>query len=271
MLRFSLPLTVSSLALFLAAYGDRLVLRSTLGFHDLGVYGVAARIAGGVTLAINGFQLGAAPLIYRHHDAPDTPATLAQLLRLFLGAALVAVVALAALSEEIVRLFATADYAAASPIVPLLALGIVFANLYIFVPGLTIRHMTRRFAAISIANAAATLLLTIVLVSAWGAIGAACAVTTGSAGGFLLHAVASQRVYPLPIEWRRIAAGIAITVATIAAIWIFTAAGTLPLAGRVLAGGAAAVGLVGVLVTGDERARAQRAVASAGSALWTRA
>ena len=37
MLRFSLPLTVSTLALFFASYGDRLVLRSQLGFHELGI------------------------------------------------------------------------------------------------------------------------------------------------------------------------------------------------------------------------------------------
>src|SRR5205814_2986802 len=70
MLRFSFPLMFSSLALFFAAYGDRIILKSTLGFHDLGVYGIGARLAAVITLVINGFQLGAAPLIYRHYDEP---------------------------------------------------------------------------------------------------------------------------------------------------------------------------------------------------------
>jgi O-antigen/teichoic acid export membrane protein len=99
MLRFSLPLVLSSLALIFAAYGDRIILRSTLGFQDLGIYGIGARLAAVITLVINGFQLGAAPLIYRHYDEPSTPAALAQLMRLFLAACLVGVVGLAAVLD----------------------------------------------------------------------------------------------------------------------------------------------------------------------------
>jgi hypothetical protein len=48
---FSLPLTVSSLMLFLGRIRDRIVPRSTLGFHEFGVFGVGVRFVGVTTIA----------------------------------------------------------------------------------------------------------------------------------------------------------------------------------------------------------------------------
>ena len=269
MLRFSLPLTVSGLALFFASYGDRFILRSALGFHDLGIYGVGARIAAVVTIAINGFQLGAAPLIYRHHASPEAPAALAQLMRLFLGVCLIAVVSLATFSIEIIGVVATAEYATAWRLIPLLSLAVVFANLYLFVPGLTIHHMTRRFALINICTAGVTLVLIALLVRVWGPTGVALGVLAGSATGFWLHAAASQRVYRIPIDWRRVAAGLVITGVTIAATLSFGETGVVSFSTRLVLFAAAVAALVAVLSTGEERAMTQSAIAARTSS-WSR-
>jgi O-antigen/teichoic acid export membrane protein len=262
MLRFSLPLVVSTLALFFAGYGDRFILKSTLGFHDLGVYGIAGRVAGVITLAINGFQLGAAPLIYRHHGQPSAPASLAQLIRLFLIAGLLGVAGLAAFSIELLRLFTTPEYAAAWRIVPVLALAIVLANLYTFTPGLIVRNMTRRFAIINIITAAASLLLIAGLLRVFGVLGAALGVLAGSAVGFALHAASSQRVYKVPIEWSRLGAGIGIAVSTIVVTSILGSSDLISLGARVVVFAATSAALVSVLSTGEERALAHRALAS---------
>jgi O-antigen/teichoic acid export membrane protein len=271
MLRFSLPLTVSTLALFFAAYGDRLIVRGALGFHELGVYGIGARIAAVITLALNGFQLGAAPLIYRHHADPEAPASLAQLLRLFTGAALIGVAALAAFSLELVRAFASPEYARASPLVPLLALAIVFANMYVFVPGLTIHHMTARFARINIGAALVSLVAVALLVRVGGTLGAAFGTLAGAVTAFALHARASQQVYPMPIDWSRLVTGIAITAGTIGVAALVSHAGGAFLAVRGLLFVAAAAALVAVLSTRAERALAQRAVAMLATSSWSRA
>ncbi len=260
MLRFALPLTVSSVALFFATYGDRLILKSSLGFHDLGIYGVGARLAAVITVAMNGFQLGAAPLIYRHHGDPETPATLAQLMRVFLAAGLLGVVALAAFSIELLMVFATPAYAAAWRVIPIVAFAIVLANLYIFVPGLTIRHMTGRFAAINIVTAAVTLLLVAVGVEFLGVIGAAVGAGGGSAVGFALHAASSQRVYRMPIEWGRLGAGVAIAALAVAATWAAGSPGAMSLGIRSFVFAGASIALAAVLLTGQERASAQRAL-----------
>ncbi len=254
MLGFSLPLMFSSLALFFASYGDRLILKSALGFDELGIYGVGARIAAVITLAINGFQLGAAPLIYRHHDEPGAPAMLAQLMRLFLAVGLVGVVSLAAFSVDLLRLFTTPEYSAAWRLIPVLACAMLFANLYIFVPGLAIRNLTRRFAIINVGTATISLLLVAAFVRVWGPLGAALGVLCGAATGFCMHAAASQRVYRVPVEWQRLGVGCGVAALSVGSIWALASAGLTSLALRSVLCLGASLALVTVLSTRQERA-----------------
>lgn len=258
MLRFSLPLTASTLALFAAAYGDRILLRSQLGFHELGIYGIAARFAAVVTLAINGFQLGAAPLIYRHYDDPTAPATLAQLMRIFMVVGSVVVVGLAAFSIEAVALLTTPEYREAWRVIPLLSLSILMGSLYTFVPGLTVRNLTGRFALVNITSAAITLGLVAALLRAFGMLGAAIGVLAGATGGFLLHAFASLAVYQMPIDWRRLASGVTVTVLVIVACAAVGAPGPGSLALRAVLFGIGVAGLVAGGLTRQDRSLAWR-------------
>jgi O-antigen/teichoic acid export membrane protein len=258
MLRFSLPLTVSALALFAAAYGDRILLRSQLGFHELGIYGIAARFGSVVTLAITGFQLGAAPLIYRHFDEPTAPSTLAQLMRIFMVVGAIVVVGLAAFSIEALALLTTGEYRDAWRLIPLLSLGILMASLYTFVPGLTVRNLTGRFAVVNITSAAVTLSLVAGLLSVMGMSGAALGALTGSAIGFVMHAAASQAVYPMPINWPRFAGALAVTLLVIAVCTAVGAPGGMSLALRASLFGAGVAALIASGLTSDDRALAWR-------------
>lgn len=219
MLRFSAPLMVSTLALFAAGYGDRFVIRATMSFDDLGIYAAGARVASVIALATAGFQLGAAPLIYRYYRLPETPPALGRILRLFMAGGLVGVLGLAAVAPELVALFATPAYAEASRVVPLLAMATILASGYIFLPGLTLHDMTTRFAAINIVAAAASLASITALAGAYGVVGAALGALCGAALGLAMHTFFSQRVYRLPVDPRRIAAAILIVLATVAFGW----------------------------------------------------
>jgi O-antigen/teichoic acid export membrane protein len=271
MLRFSLPLAVSSVALFCANYGDRVILQSALGFESLGVYGIGARFAAVVTLAINGFQLGAAPLIFRNHAAPGTPAALAQLLRLFLCTGLLAVIVLAACSVELIQLFTTPAYAPAAQLVPVLAFAIVVAGLYIFVPGLALQNMTARLAGVNIANAVLALALVAAFVRIGRETGAAVAVLASATIGFAVHAAFSQRVYRIPIEWRRLIAAYLVTAAAIAALSTLAAAGGRSIVLRAMTGVISSCALIALLSTPEERQAAGRVAAAAAGWRWRRA
>jgi O-antigen/teichoic acid export membrane protein len=254
MLRFSAPLTLSALALFAANYGDRFVIRAAMGFDDLGVYAAGGRVASVIALASAGFQLGAAPLIYRHYRQPETPATLAQLLRIFMAAGLIGVLALAAFSPELVAVFATPAYAGAARIVPLLALATILASGYIFLPGLTVNNMTSRFAAINIAAAAISLVFIAVLAQAHGVVGAAAGALSGASVGLGLHAFYSQRVYRLPVDWWRIVAGLGLAIAAIAFGWSLDRPEPTLLLGRITAFLVSGTGVAMLMLNAADRA-----------------
>lgn len=258
MLGFSAPLTASTLALLFASYGDRFVLRSELGFHDLGIYGVAARFGAVVTLAIAGFQLGAAPLIFRHHQEPGTPATLAQLLRLFLVIGAAVVVGLGSYSIELVGVFATPEYADAWRPMPLLSLAIVMGSLYTFTPGLSVRNMTGRFAGLNIVIGLLSFTLVWILTRNFGMLGAAAGSLTGATCGFALHAAASHSVYPMPLAARRLAGAVVVTLLAIVACQLVGAPGASSLMMRTVICVAALAALVFAGLTPDDRSLAVR-------------
>jgi O-antigen/teichoic acid export membrane protein len=249
-----MPLTLSSLALFAASYGDRFIIRATMGFDDLGVYAAGARVASVIALASAGFQLGAAPLIYRHYRRPDTPETLAQLLRVFLAAGLLGVLALAAFAPELVSLFATPAYAEAARVVPILALATILASGYIFMPGLTVNNLTGRFAAINITAAGTSLVLIALLTQAYGVVGAAAGSLGGAGLGFAMHAAFSQRVYSLPAGWPRVVGAIGIAVAAIAVASVLGRVDAALLLARVTVLIVSASGVVLIVLRGDDRA-----------------
>lgn len=263
MLGFSLPLTVSTLALFAANYGDRIIVRAAMGFDDLGVYAAGAKVASVIALASAGFQLGAAPLIYRHFRRPETPETLAQLLRLFVGAGLVGVLTLATVSVELVAVFAPPAYAEASRVVPVFSLATVLAGCYVFLPGLALRNMTSRFAAISVTTAGVSLMLVALLARLYGLVGAASGVLVGAGVGFALHAIFSQRVYPLPVQWWRVFAAVGIAVATVAISWGLGRPGPGFALARVSLFVVAASSLTMVLLTAADRTLIGRLLSSA--------
>lgn len=213
MLRYSLPLTASSAAIFGASFGDRFIIRATLGFEDLGVYAAGARVASIIALASAGFQLGAAPLIFRNFQRAETPAALARILRVFLAVGLAGVVILAGVAPGVLLLLTTPTYAGGALVVAPLALATVLASAYVFLPGLSVRNMTSRFAAIGVTTAILSLALVTLLASAFGVVGAAAGVLGGAAASFALHAFFNQRVYPLPIKWAPIAFAILVAAA----------------------------------------------------------
>lgn len=57
MLRFSVPLAISSVSIILGTTVNRLLLPQNLNFEVLGVYGVATRVAAIAMLGFQGFQL----------------------------------------------------------------------------------------------------------------------------------------------------------------------------------------------------------------------
>ncbi len=206
MLRYALPLVPAGVAVFAATYLHRWVLGALGTLDDVGLFGVAARLGGAVTLVLIGVQTAITPLVYAHHRDAATPATLARLAEGFWCLALLACGAMALFARELLGLLAGPQYAAAAPLIAWLAVAALLGQMYIFAPGIPIAQRTGWQLAITVAAAAAAVLLGLLLVPLAGARGAAMASVASAALFLSAWIAAGQRLYPLPLRWRPLAA-----------------------------------------------------------------
>lgn len=212
MLAFSLPLVPASIGVFLNGFADRLVLQHSRSLVDVGIYGVAFRIATIVTLLLAGFQGAAAPLILTRHEEPTTPGELARIFRLFSAVALIAFLVVSLFADTTVRVLASAAYARADILVPYLFMSALLFGVYIFAPGLTIVKRTGTFAWISVSAGLLNLGLALALVPPLGIRGAGLATVASSAWFFVLTMHFSQRHYVVGHDWMRLGAALAVAV-----------------------------------------------------------
>jgi len=204
MLAFSSPLVVSSLAALTAIYADRIIIKEFLSVADLGVYGVAQRLAATVSLVLAGFQATLTPLVTHAARDPAAPLQISRSLRYFLALALPAVLALGMLSRELVMLFATPMYYPAHSLIPVLAAAVLIAGMYVFVPGLWLARKTRVTMGINMATAALSIALNLVLVPSFGLPGGAAATLASAIAGFGAYVILGQRHFPVEIAWKRL-------------------------------------------------------------------
>jgi O-antigen/teichoic acid export membrane protein len=252
MLRFSLPLVPAGIAVFGSFYANRLVLNALAPLHDVGVFGVANRVAGLATLVLIGVQGALTPLVYAHHQERETPAVLARLLEAFAAIALTVCLGYALFGEQLVLLLATADYAMAAPLLSWLAMAALLAQMYIFAPGVAIAKKTHWQLLITLASAMSGLGLSALLIPRWGLWGATFAAFAASVIYFAAWLVASQRLYPLPLRARALVLAslffvMMVLLASEAAAWVKSGAGLWLLKALVLlvfAAGMVALGLL---------------------------
>ena len=213
MLRFSVPLVPSSIGVFVFLFIDRLAISQLMSVSDVGVFGIGYRLAAAVTLISFGAQMAVTPLVYARHQDPGTPAALERIFRYYVGGAAILGLGLSLFAPEILMVLTTPSYFGAATVVPLLVPALILANLYVFMPGLGIAKRTTWFAIINLSGAALNVALNFLLIPRMGIVGAALATLISASGVFAAYAVGSQRFYPVPHEWGRLAAATVVVTA----------------------------------------------------------
>jgi O-antigen/teichoic acid export membrane protein len=224
---------------------DRLAINALMGLPDVGVFGVAARIAQVVGLLMVAFQLALTPLIYQRYRDERTAAELAQIFRYFVGLALFAWVGLSLFAFVIVAILATDVYAHAATLIPLLVPATLLANMYVFAPGLALAHRTGMIALLNIGAAILNTVLNLLLIPILGTVGAALATLVSAGCLFLGYLIPSQRLFPAPHDWRSLFVGTAVALAAVAVGQALLPAGPLGFALRVGVLALVGAGLVG--------------------------
>lgn len=221
MLQFSIPLIPSSINVFIALYLDRIAIKQVMTLSDVGLYGVAYRFASVVGLLMIGFNNSLTPLIYNKYKLASTPCEIARIFRYFLMLALSALILIAAFAREILVVFTTDIYYDAWPLMPVIAGGILFSSMYIFMPGMDIGKKTKNISVVNIISGMVNIPLNFALIPLIGTMGAAVATLCSSILMFVLYVNQSQKYYRVPHEWLRIClAMISCAVAVVLLLWV---------------------------------------------------
>lgn len=206
LLTFSWPLVFSGVATYLSLYANRLILNALTSLEVVGLFAVGSRVASLAALTIVGIQGALTPLVYAHHQEPETPGKLATIFSAFVGLALLTCLGAGLFAPELVRLFAPPAYASAAGLVAILAPALLLAQMYVFAPGIPLGKKTHWQLLVFVLSAIVCVGLSYLLIPALGAAGAAWSALGSSLVFFVSWVALSQRLYPIPFQWGRIAA-----------------------------------------------------------------
>lgn len=190
-------------AMFVA---DRYALRVFSVLSEVGLYQMGASFGMAMKLVLNAFEYAWAPFYYSTMKAADAKATF-RLVTTYGAAVLTLLVAgLAAAGPAVVRWVLPPEFHGAALVVPWVGLGVGFQGLYLLTSiGLNITKSTHYYPVATGAAAAASVTANVLLVPRFGSLGAAWANATACFVMFATAFVLSQRVYPIPLEWGRLA------------------------------------------------------------------
>jgi O-antigen/teichoic acid export membrane protein len=212
----------ATLAIMLVENGDRIVLNylperaAQLVYHMsskdvVGIYSFNYKLGVAMLLVVQMFRLAWVPFSFQHARQAGAPQLFSRVLTaLMLVCALVflAVSVLLPVAVEIPAIhgYVKPDYWLGLPIVPVILVGYVFSGMYAVVTsGLYIERRTNVLAWIAAAGGLLNILICLVASPRWGMVSVAWATPAAYALMSALGAWQSNRVFPVPYEWRRLA------------------------------------------------------------------
>jgi O-antigen/teichoic acid export membrane protein len=227
-------------------YSDRFFLRHFGNLSKVGVYSLAYKLAGILTVLVTGpftfawqwqqFEIA------KREDGKKIQARIATyqtFISLFLG------LGISVLANEVLSVLAPPSYARAERVIPILVLSYVFANVRVVVSsGVLVQRNTMQMATVFALSTVADLALNWWLIPPYGMLGAAIATAAAYGVSLVLAWAAAQRVYHIRYEYGRNAAMLgAATALYLVSEWV-EKKGHLPLISSALID----VGLTGVFL-----------------------
>ena len=138
LLKYSMPIVLSSIGIALTASVDRLMIGSNIGLVELGYYGAAMRLSAIVGLGFYVLSSAMTPVVYREHEKPETKIFIAKIFQLAAYSSIALLVIVTFYSKPIITLFAGDKFATAADYLFYLMLSAVLAGFYMFFLGMDI-------------------------------------------------------------------------------------------------------------------------------------
>lgn len=265
LVRYSGPLVLSGLCMFVLHQADRFFLKEYDGLDAVGLYGLAYKLGYMVNaLIFESFALIWYPFVFGLGDDERVRFTLRKVLSYFTFGVVLASLGLALFSFEVVHVMAAPEFREAYRAIPPVVLGYVFWAVYqILSTALYLKERTGLVSALMLISALLNVALNALWVPEHGIAGAAWA--TVATFGFLALAtwIVAERVFPVRYELVRVLLPVGLGLALYGLAAFVVPDGSLAWnlgAKAVLCAAFPAVLLAGGYFTAEERTRALGAV-----------
>lgn len=218
---FGYPFIFASLAYWLFGSMDRWMLASLSSLEETGLYSIAYRFSSIVLFVSTAFGMAWSPVAIKvKTDNPSGYREIyAQVLFLILFVMLIIGGGLAMFSGEIMFFIMTNEYARSALPLSVLCFGVILqATQHVTAIGISLERKTYLFARVAWITAGVNLVLNWLLIPLYGALGAAIATTCSYMVITVCYLYYTQKLHPLPIRWKRLAAlsGLGIIIAVVA-------------------------------------------------------
>jgi O-antigen/teichoic acid export membrane protein len=214
--RFGLPLVPSALALWAINFIDRFFVAVFKGQGEVGVYSLAVRASSVIVFLMIAFRLAWPAFAYSIDDDASARRTYSYVLTYLLFVCCWISLALGALAPWIVKVLAPTkpEFHRADEAVGLLAFAsTAYAGYTVLAIGIGRARQTQFNWIVSGAAAALNVALNFVLIPRYGMMGAAVSTAAAYVALFAGMTLTSQRVYPVPYQWRRVVTLSAVAIA----------------------------------------------------------
>ena len=217
MLRFGLPTMPAELSLYALNFVDRIIIVRTVGLAEAGLYSLAVKFAQAVNVLVRGFQLAWPPLAYSIRDDDEARRAYAAVVTWFLAACAFVVVAMWLFARWLARALAAPEFFQSYEAVGLISTAVTLYALYMV--QLVILGRTGRTEFNFPATGAAlvvNVVLNLLLVPPLGIVGAGIALVASYLVVVTLMYGFTQRLFPVPYEWGRLARVVLVSTALVA-------------------------------------------------------
>ena len=218
MFRFGLPTMPAELSLYSLNFIDRIILARAVGLGEVGLYALGVKFAQAMQVLARGLQLAWPPLAYSIRDDDEARRVYSSIFTWFAAVLAFAASGLWLESRWIVRLLAAPDFFPSYQAVGLLATGIGLYALYLAMVVILGRTGRTEFSfPATIAAVVTNVILNLILVPSHGIVGAGLALVGSYLIVLVLMYAFTQRLFPVPYEWRRLAMVLLSAAALVAA------------------------------------------------------
>jgi O-antigen/teichoic acid export membrane protein len=202
----------------------------------VGLYSIAVKFAQSVNVLVRGFQLAWPPLAYSIRDNDEARRAYAVVVTLFVTACAFVVTGMWLFSRWIARLLTSPEFFDSYEAVGLITTAITLYALYMVMVVILGRTGRTEFNVPAAAAAlAVNVALNLLLVPSMGIVGAGLALVGSYLVVVVLMYVLTQRLFPVPYEWGRLAR-VALTTTALVGLGelLMPTSGALGLLGRIV-------------------------------------